>query len=230
MDEDRNTGQGTHPMEYASEFDRMVAGELYDSGSEVFERVLACKRVLQRYNNLPVDEYGRRGEILDELLGSMGKRCVIVAPFHCDYGVNITLRDDVFINADCAFLDSAPIILGNHVLVGPQVGIYSPIHPFDAEVRATFHEMALPVTIGDDVWICGHATICPGVTIGDDVVIGAGAVVTKDVPSHVVAAGNPCRVIREITEEERETWRRRDAEYLSWRARADGRHPSDLPL
>lgn len=215
-------GQDDSTQDYASEFDRMVAGEVYDSSSDVFEHILACKEILERYNALTAAEHGSRQAVLNELLGHVGTGSVVVAPFRCDYGTNISLGDGVFVNCDCVFLDSAPITLGDHVLIGPQVGIYTPIHPIDAEIRAVWHEAAAPVTIGSNVWIGGHATICPGVRIGSDVVIGAGSVVVHDVPSHVVAAGNPCRVIREITDEEREAWRRRDASYLAWRAEHRG--------
>lgn len=126
----------------------------------------------------------------------------IRAPFHCDYGVNISVGEGSFINFNCVFLDLAPIRIGRHVLIGPGVQLLTAHHPFDAHQRRTGLEAGRAVTIGDDCWIGGGAIVCPGVTIGDRAVIGAGSVVTRDVPADTVAAGNPARPIRTLTQSE----------------------------
>nr|WP_304944991.1 sugar O-acetyltransferase [Verrucomicrobium sp. BvORR034] len=124
----------------------------------------------------------------------------IQPPFYCDYGYNIVLGSKVFFNFNCVVLDVMPVTIGSNVLFGPAVQIYTATHPLSAMERRTWREAAKPVTIGSDVWVGGGAIICPGVTIGDRTVIGAGSVVTRSIPSDVVAAGNPCRVIRRLTE------------------------------
>ncbi len=198
------------------EFSRMISGEYYDSSSAVHKHILSCHKILERYNALSTAEHDKRLGLLRQFMGHIGEGTIVVAPFHCDYGVNISIGQGCFINYDCVFLDSASILLGNHVFVGPQVGIYTPIHPIDATLRSLGREMANPVVIGDNVWIGGHATICPGVSIGDDAVIGAGSVVTSNIPPHNIAVGNPCHILRAITDTERETWRQREEDYQDW--------------
>ena len=132
----------------------------------------------------------------------------IEPPFRCDYGFHIFLGSGFYANYDCIILDVCPVTIGERVLLGPRVGIYTAAHPLDAAVRATGAEYGAPVTIGDDVWVGGNAVICPGVTIGTGSVIGAGSVVTRDIPPGVVAAGNPCRVLRPIGPADREKWER----------------------
>lgn len=139
-----------------------------------------------------------RARLIAQLVGSAGEGTRIQPPFFCDYGFNIHLGDSVFFNFNCVVLDTARIEIGNFVLFGPNVQIYAPVHPLNAEERRTWLEASKPVTIESDVWIGGSAIICPGVTIGGRAVIGAGSVVTRDIPSNVFAAGNPCRVIREM--------------------------------
>ena len=169
------------PWEPALRAERQRAGEL-------------CFAV----NQLPPGELARREALLRELLGAMGADCRLVPPVHFDYGYNTRVGDGFYSNCGLTVLDCAAVTIGDRVLIGPNVGIYTALHPLDAAERATGLETARPVTIGSDVWIGGGVTILPGVTIGDRAVIGAGSVVTRDVPAGVLAAGNPCRPIRAL--------------------------------
>ena len=177
--------------------ERMVAGLPYDPlDSELAEARARARSLFRELNRTAEGE--RRSELIGELFGRIGEAFWLEPPFTCDYGVNITVGDRVFFNFDCVILDPAPVTIGDRVMFGPGVHIYTPSHPMDAQARANGVESALPVRIGSDVWIGGRVVICPGVTIGDRSVIGAGSVVTRDIPSGVFAAGNPCRVIRRL--------------------------------
>ncbi|MEG0736913.1 MAG: sugar O-acetyltransferase [Longicatena sp.] len=185
-----------------SEKEKMLQGQLYDAGAdkELVNDRRKCKDVCFAYNNLlPSDSKGH-DEILEELLKEKGERVEIIQPFWCDYGYNITLGHDVFINNNCTILDGAEVVIGNHVFIAPDCGIHTAGHPLDIEQRNAGLEYAYPITIQDNVWIGANVTILPGVTIGKNSVIGAGAVVNKDIPEGVIAAGNPCRVLRKIEE------------------------------
>ncbi len=176
-----------------SERAKMVAGELYDASDE--ELVAARERaraLLERYGR------SRDTALLRELFARVGADPVVEPPFHCDYGDNISIGDRFYANAGCVVLDCAPVAIGDRVLFGPGVHVYAATHPLDAGLRRRGLEYARPVTIGDDVWIGGAAVVLPGVTIGERAVIGAGSVVTRDVPADVVAAGNPCRALQEL--------------------------------
>ena len=176
-----------------SERERMLAGELYRaSDPELLAARARARRVVARYNAEP------EVSALESLFERLGANAVIEPPFHCDYGSNISIGDDLYANTGCVFLDCARIEIGDRVLFGPNVQLYAATHPVEAELRAEGLEYALPITIGDDVWLGGAVVVLPGVTIGDRAVIGAGSVVTKDVAAGVVAAGNPCRPIREL--------------------------------
>ncbi|HEX3151016.1 MAG TPA: sugar O-acetyltransferase [Gemmataceae bacterium] len=180
-----------------TERERMLAGELYDPlDAELVAGRRHARNLLRSLNDSRDADAELRAAIIQELFGSTGAGTWIEPPFFCDYGSNITLGDQVFFNFNCVVLDPAPVRIGSNVLFGPAVQIYTATHPLDAETRRTWKEFAKPVTIGSDVWIGGAAVICPGVSIGDRTVIGAGSVVARDVPAGVVAAGNPCRVIR----------------------------------
>jgi maltose O-acetyltransferase len=182
-----------------TEKQKMLAGELYlASDPELAAEMLAATRLLQSYNSAPRDDRPRRVELLRTLLGSVGENPVIVPPFHCDYGKNIHLGNNFYMNYGGVILDCNTVHIGNDVLCAPYVQIYPAYHPTDPAVRLTGLELAAPITIGNTVWIGGGAIICPGVTIGDNTTIGAGSVVVKDIPANVVAAGNPCRVIRSL--------------------------------
>lgn len=182
-----------------TEKEKMLAGELYNPYMpELGAMSKNARRLTSHYNQTAVEADDERIAILRELLGGLGSKTEIRPPFYCDYGTYIFVGDGVFMNFGCVILDCNTVRIGNNVLIGPNVQIYTPHHPVDAATRLTGLEQAFPVTIGNNVWIGGAAIICPGVTIGDNTVIGAGSVVTKDIPANVVAVGNPCRVIRQV--------------------------------
>ena len=184
-----------------SEKQKMLSGEMYDP----LDLVLCAERqrardLCQRLNETREGEQDLRRDILCEIFGQ--KTDVwIQPPFFCDYGSNIVLGTKVFFNFNCVVLDVMKVEIGDNVLFGPSVQIYTATHPISAEERRTWKEFAKPVTIGSDVWVGGGAIICPGVKIGSRSVIGAGSVVTRDIPDDVFAAGNPCRVIRSLIQE-----------------------------
>ena len=155
------------------------------------------------YNQLPPSRREERENILREAFGKVGVNPWIESPFQCDMGFMIQLGDHVYINHNCMFLDCGGITIGNYVLMGPNVGIFTPEHAFDPALRMEGYEISRPVVIGDNVWIGGIVSIMGGVTIGENSIIGAGSVVTRDIPANVIAVGNPCRVLREITEEDK---------------------------
>ena len=180
----------------------MEPGALYDANydTELIAERTAAKELCFELNNLRPSMVAERDEIVRRLLGRVGKNCCIESPFHCDYGYNIVAGDNFYMNVGCVILDGARVTFGDNVFVAPHCGFYTAGHPLDHERRNAGLEYALPITIGNNVWIGAQVCVLPGVTIGDDSVIGAGSVVTKDIPAGVLAAGNPCRVIREISE------------------------------
>lgn len=186
-----------------TEWEKMLAGELYDpnDGQLVAGRRRA-RELLRRLNDSPEDQQQERLRILAELLGKETDAC-IQPPFFCDYGSNIRLGRKVFMNFNCVVLDVAPVEIGDHVLFGPSVQVYTATHPLDAKERRSGLEAGKAIRIGPDVWIGGGSIICPGVNIGARSVIGAGSVVTRDIPEDVLAAGNPCRVLRSLSTDER---------------------------
>lgn len=156
-------------------------------------------RKLYQYNNMdPLDRDGRRAAI-GEILGKTGENCVVEQPLFCTYGYNTTLGDNCFINVNCKLMDSGKITIGNNVFIAPNVCIITEEHAMDVKQRLEGLEYTHPVHIGDNVWICTGALVLPGVTIGANSIIGAGSVVTKDIPPNSLAVGNPCKVIRELT-------------------------------
>lgn len=163
----------------------------------------ACKAIVYELNQLRPEERPRIPEILKKLFGKTGNNIWIEPPFHCDYGWNIEAGENFFANYGLTILDVGKVTFGNNVQIAPNVSIYTAGHPIHPVSRNSGYEYGIPITIGNNVWIGGNAVILPGVTIGDNAVIGAGSVVTKDIPANVIAAGNPCRIIRKITEEER---------------------------
>ncbi len=178
----------------------MLAGELYDPMDLALSQARRRARDLcQELNNsADADEVNRR-RILTELFGAGGGSAQLQPPFYCDYGTNTFLGERVFFNFNCVVLDVCRVTIGDFSMFGPAVQIYTPLHPLNAE-RRRMKEYGKPVQIGADVWVGGGAIICPGVTIGSRSVIGAGSVVSRDIPAGVLAVGNPCRVIREISE------------------------------
>lgn len=184
-----------------TEKQKMLAGELYlASDPELFaEHQRACL-LTRQYNSTTEAESQKRTEILQDLFGELGANCQIVPSFYCDYGSNIYAGNNFFLNYGCVILDCNTVHIGDNVLCAPYVQIYTAYHPTDPALRLTGRELAAPVKIGNNVWIGGGAIICPGVTIGDNTTIGAGSVVVKSIPANVVAAGNPCRLIRSVGE------------------------------
>jgi maltose O-acetyltransferase len=181
-------------MTMPTEREKMLAGELYRAADPELEAMqLRAAALMARYNASGPRERELRATLLAEMLGTVGENAVIRPPFHCDYGVHIHVGRNLFVNFGCVFLDCAEIILGDDVQIGPAVQIYTPTHPLDPEVRRSGLEGARPVRVGSNVWIGGAAVILPGVTIGDDAVIGAGSVVTRDVPAGAIVVGNPAR-------------------------------------
>lgn len=180
----------------------MLRGDLYDAmDPELVQLRLRARQLWQELNLLPADAIERRRGIFAKLFGSCDPTVALEPPFHCDYGAQIHLEAGVFINFNCVFLDPAPIHIGAQTFLGPSVQLYTATHPLDAKTRVAGPEMAYPIRIGARVWIGGGTIVCPGVTIGDDTTIGAGSVVTRSIPAGVLAAGNPCRVIRQLSPE-----------------------------
>ncbi|MDX3774851.1 sugar O-acetyltransferase [Chromatiaceae bacterium AAb-1] len=180
-----------------TEKEKMLSGELYNPLDKILTAERQQARTLFRAFNTVADERERR-KLLKQLLPNAAASIWIEPPFFCDYGYNLKLGKKVFFNFNCVVLDVAPVTIGDNTLIGPAVQIYTATHPLNAAERRTLQESALSIEIGKDVWIGGGAVICPGVRIGDGAVIGAGSVVTRDIPPRVIAAGNPCRVIRAV--------------------------------
>lgn len=177
----------------------MLAGELYDPlDQQLSDERLRTRLLIKELNDTREDETDERNRILRALIPRAGKGLWLQPPFYCDYGTNMVVGEKVFFNFNCVVLDVTYVTIGSRTLFGPNVQIYTATHPIGHEERASGLEYAKPITIGEDVWIGGSVVICPGVNIGDRSVIGAGSVVTRDVPSDVFAAGNPCRVIRQL--------------------------------
>ena len=187
--------------------ERMLSGGLYSAADpELFRLRQEARRLTRLYNQTAEDQPEERRRLLEALLGGVGENAFLEPPFRCDYGGNITVGRD-FYNYDCIILDVCPVTIGDRVLFGPRVGLYGAGHPLDPEVRAGGLENGGPITIGDDVWLGGGVVVLPGVTIGAGAVIAAGAMVTRDIPSGVLAAGVPCRVLRPLNERDRTYWR-----------------------
>jgi len=179
--------------------DKMLAGELYLAHDpELVAAHLHAQAVLARFNATAADAAEERRTLLAGLFGRLGEGAVVKPNLRCDYGFNIHLGDRSFINFDCTMLDCRRIDIGEEVLIAPGVHIYTATHPVDAATRRARLELAKPVAIGDGCWLGGGVIVCPGVTIGENTVVGAGSVVTRDLPANVVAAGNPCRVVRRL--------------------------------
>ena len=177
----------------------MLQGQLYDAADPVlFQERLHASQLLYRFNHSTPEAFEERKAILKQLFGSTGEQVFIEPSFQCDYGYNISVGENFFANYNCVILDVMPVVIGQNVMFGPAVQIYTATHPLNPEERIKMLENAKAITIGDKVWIGGGAIICPGVSIGNGVTVGAGSVVTKDIPDRVFAAGNPCRVIKGV--------------------------------
>lgn len=197
-----------------TEKEKMLSEQLYTAEDEQLQKESKnAKRVTRIFNNTTEEEGLYRIQLLKELLKKTGERLWIEPPFHCDYGCHISVGENFYANYDCIIIDVCDVEIGDNVFFAPRVGVYTAGHPIDAEIRNTGLEYGKKIKIGNSVWIGGNTVINPGVTIGDNVVIGSGSVVTKDIPSGVVAAGVPCKVIREITQEDKRYWQEQAEKY-----------------
>ena len=196
-------------IEIMNQKERMLANLPYkawlDGLSE--ERTENAKRIYE-YNNLPPERWNERPALLRKILGKTGESINIQPPFRCDYGYNIEVGENFFANYNLIVLDVGKVRIGNNVQIAPNVAIYTAGHPIHPDSRNSGYEYGIDIEIGDNVWIGGNTCIMPGVKIGKNVVIGGGSVVTKDIPDNMIAVGNPCKVIREITEADRDYYYR----------------------
>ncbi|WEA01100.1 sugar O-acetyltransferase [Mucilaginibacter sp. SJ] len=182
-----------------TELEKMTSGELYNAGdAELVAARSKARQLFTQYNATSYDDKETKTALLKQLLGSFKGNIDIQSPFYCDYGFNIIAGDNLFLNFNCIILDCARVTFGDNVFLAPNVQLYTAYHPVIAAERIKGPEYAAPITIGNNVWLGGGVIVCPGVIIGDNTTIGAGSVVTKSIPANVVAAGNPCRVIREL--------------------------------
>lgn len=189
------------------EIDKMLNGLLYKSNDDTLVKMHVYSReMLDKINATKFSDFEKRNTLFRNLFGSLGEMARINKPFFCDYGANIYIGDNFYANLDCLMLDVNKIIIGNNVMFGPRVSIYTATHPIDVGVRNDGLEYGLSVKVDDNVWVGGSATINPGVTIGKNSIIGSGSVVTKDIPENVIAAGNPCKVIRTINDNDKTYW------------------------
>lgn len=197
-----------------TEKELMLTGEPFIPEDEELGRdFLRGRKITRIFNNTTEEQYEYRVQLIKELLKKTGEKVWIEPPFHCDYGCNISVGENFYANYDCLILDINEINIGNNVLLGPRVSMYATSHPIDAEVRNMKIECAKSINIGDNVWIGGSVVINPGVSIGKNSIIGSGSIVTKDIPENVIAAGNPCKVIRKITDEDKKYWNEQKERY-----------------
>lgn len=186
-----------------TEKQKMLSGDWYNPlDKQLSAERMAARKLQHQFNHSAPDDEAQRRQLLKQWLPNTGKHFYVEPPFYCDYGYNISTGNKVFFNFNCVVLDVAPVRIGNNVFFGPAAQIYTVNHPLDAKARNTLIEQAQPVVIEDDVWIGGGAVLLPGITVGKGSVVAAGSVVTKDVPSGVLAAGNPCKVIKTLSDNE----------------------------
>ncbi len=184
--------------------DRMLTGLPYKAWLDgLSEERMENKKKIYEYNLLRPEEEEKMDQLIRGILGKTGENVHIEQPFHCDYGKNIEVGKFFYANYNCVILDVGKVTIGDYVMFAPNVSIYTAGHPIHPDSRNSGYEYGIPITIGDNVWIGGNVVINPGVTIGNNVVIGAGSIVTKNIPDNVIAVGNPCKVVREITEDDR---------------------------
>ncbi|UXX78280.1 sugar O-acetyltransferase [Reichenbachiella carrageenanivorans] len=184
-----------------SEKTKMLTGKPYKAfGEELLNERQAAKELVFDFNHYRPSELTKRNYVIKKLLGKTHENFFIEPPFRCDYGYNIEIGDHFYSNYNLIILDCAKVTIGHHVLIGPNVALYTAGHPLHHEKRNEEYEYALPITIGNNVWIGGNTVINPGISIGDNTVVGSGSVVTKDLPANVIAVGNPCKVLRAITD------------------------------
>ncbi len=181
-------------------FGEMMSGYLYNCAHPaLMVKLKECEEACYAYNALRPSQEAERVALLRRLLGRTGKKLKIIPPFFCDFGFNISVGENFFANTGLTILDEGKVTFGDNVFIAPNCSFYTAGHPLDVEQRNALLEYSLPIEVGDNVWICGNVTVVPGVKIGSGSVIAAGSVVTSDIPAGVIAAGNPCRVIRPIT-------------------------------
>lgn len=193
-----------------TEREKMEQGLLYDANydEELLKERAICKDLCFAYNQLKPSQISEQEKIIRRLLGKTGKQFYITAPFWCDYGRNIEIGENFYTNHNCIILDGAKVIFGDNVFIAPNCTFSTAGHPLDSEQRNQGLEYAYPIIVGDNVWFGASVTVLPGIKIGSNTVIGAGSIVNRDIPDGVVAAGNPCRVLRKITEEDKKKyWR-----------------------
>lgn len=184
--------------------DRMLAGLPYKAWLDgLSEERMENKKKIYEFNHCKPDEREKLDKLIRDILGKSGEGIHIEAPFHCDYGKNIEVGDNFFANYNCIILDVGKVTIGNNVQFAPNVSLYTAGHPIHPDSRNSGYEYGIGITIGNNVWLGGNVVINPGIHVGNNVVIGSGSVVTKDIPDNAIAVGNPCKVIREITEEDR---------------------------
>lgn len=195
-----------------TERERMAQGLLYDANydPELLEQRARCKDLCFAYNQLKPSQTAEQEALIRRLLGRTGQRFCITAPFWCDYGCNIEIGENFYTNHNCVILDGARVTFGDNVFIAPNCTFSTAGHPLDTEQRNRGLEYAYPITVGDNVWFGAGVTVLPGVRIGSNTVIGAGSLVNRDIPDGVVAVGNPCRVLRRITEADKEKYGRYD--------------------
>lgn len=197
-----------------TEKERMLSGALYRADSpELRTESQRCKELLHRFNQLEGASIQEQETVLRQLLGRFGTDSRLCPPFRCDYGCHIYVGDRVYINYDLIVLDVCDVVIGDDVLIGPRVSLLAASHPIDPLIRSSGLEYGAPIQIEARVWLGGSVTVNPGVTIGEGSIIGSGSVVTRDIPAGVIAAGNPCRVLRPITGEDRAYWEQKRHEY-----------------
>lgn len=190
-----------------TEKERMLNGMLYKAfDAELGKDNKKSRQITRLFNTTTEEQMDYRTQLLKELFQESGKNLYIEPPFRCDYGCNIKVGENFYANYDCIIIDVCQVEIGDNVFFGPRVCIYTAGHPIDAEIRNTMLEYGKPVKIGNNCWIGGNTVILPGVTVGNGVVIGGGSVVTKDIPDNVIAVGNPCKILRDITKEDKEYW------------------------
>ncbi|MBG0762119.1 sugar O-acetyltransferase [Acholeplasma laidlawii] len=197
-----------------SQLKRMLSGELYMAEGEELGKIRDnMLDKLYQYNHAHYNNHKLRDELIKEILGGYKDKLKITPPVYFDYGKHTFVGKNFYANFDCIFLDVNTITIGDNVMFGPRVGLYTAGHPIDKDIRITGLEYGLPITIGNNVWIGGNVVVMPSVHIGDNTIIGSGSVVTKDIPSDVIAAGNPCKVIRKITTEDKIYWEGKKKKY-----------------
>lgn len=187
-----------------TEKEKMLNQKMYDANydKELKKERTRCKILCQKYNNIPIDDYAKRDKIIKKILGKTGESVSIGPGFWCDYGWNIEVGENFYANFGLIILDAGGVSFGNNVFIGPSCGFHTSGHPLDFNRRNQGLEYAYPIRVGNNVWIGAGVQVMPGVTIGNNVVIGGGSVVVKDIPDGSLAVGNPCRIIRKITEED----------------------------